>query len=116
LRIQISIYLAVGTAIYTETLFKKSDVKGETFLDQQFWLYLYGSIISLSGHWIRYPDYGISEIAKDLSCKWRCKVTVMNNEPRYNFSPNYGGISSLSHCTDLQFSGRDGNSQALCIQ
>ena len=43
----VSSFNSVGAAVYTESLFKTS---GENFLDQQFWLYLYGMIVAAGVH------------------------------------------------------------------
>ena len=43
----ITSFNSVGAAVYTESLFKTS---GENFLDQQFWLYLYGMIVAAGVH------------------------------------------------------------------
>merc|ERR1712127_323454 len=44
---------SVGAAVYTESLFKTS---GENFLEQQFWLYFYGAMVSSAVHMITVPD------------------------------------------------------------
>jgi len=43
----VSSFNSVGAAVYTESLFKTS---GENFLDQQFWLYLYGMFVAAGVH------------------------------------------------------------------
>jgi len=43
---------SVGAAVYTESLFKTS---GEKFLEQQFWLYLYGTVVASAVHVISAP-------------------------------------------------------------
>ena len=53
-----SCWLTVCAAIYTEYLFKKKDKNDDTFLEQQFWLYLYGMFTSLVLHIINNPAYG----------------------------------------------------------
>jgi len=49
---------SVGVSIYQELLFKNS---GENFLEQQFWLYFYGLIVSSLGHFISVTDTFPSE-------------------------------------------------------
>merc|ERR1711892_942551 len=43
----VSSFNSVGAAVYTESLFKTS---GENFLEQQFWLYLYGICVAAGVH------------------------------------------------------------------
>ena len=43
----VSSFNSVGAAVYTESLFKSS---GENFLEQQFWLYLYGMLVAAAVH------------------------------------------------------------------
>ena len=43
----VSSFNSVGAAVYTESLFKTS---GENFLEQQFWLYLYGMCVAAGVH------------------------------------------------------------------
>jgi len=50
---------SVGAAVYTESLFKNSS---ENFLEQQFWLYLYGSAVSFCVHWLSNPVLSLSSI------------------------------------------------------
>ena len=57
---------SVGAAVYTETLFKSGGVKGESFLDQQFWLYLYGIFVASTVHLISNPHYGINGFITDI--------------------------------------------------
>ncbi|XP_059091463.1 uncharacterized protein LOC131886999 isoform X2 [Tigriopus californicus] len=58
---------SVCAAVYTESLFKSGGgIKGESFLDQQFWLYSYGIIISIVVHIIPNPYYGISQYLRDV--------------------------------------------------
>ena len=43
----LSANISVAASVYTESLFKASD---SSFLEQQFWLYLYGSLVSGGVH------------------------------------------------------------------
>ena len=43
----IAAFNSVCAAVYTESLFKTS---GENFLEQQFWLYLYGALVATAVH------------------------------------------------------------------
>jgi len=56
---------SVGTAVYTEQLFKNSN-KGESFLDQQFWLYSYGAVVTMIVHFVSRPTYTIPVLIQDL--------------------------------------------------
>jgi len=56
---------SVGAAVYTEQLFKSSN-KGESFLDQQFWLYSYGAIIASMVHFISKPSYTPTSLIQDI--------------------------------------------------
>ena len=56
---------SVGAAVYTEQLFK-SGHKGESFLDQQFWLYTYGAIIASIVHFISKPTYSPASLIEDI--------------------------------------------------
>ena len=49
--------------MYTETLFKSGGAKGESFLDQQFWLYLYGACVATVVHVASNPTYGVGSLA-----------------------------------------------------
>lgn len=55
---------SVGAAVYTERLFKK---EGENFLDQQFWLYLYGIVVGCGVHVISNSQSPFSGLTGDLS-------------------------------------------------
>ncbi len=57
----------VGAAVYTESLFKGGAAKGESFLDQQFWLYLYGMVVASFVHLASAPTYGVASLARDLN-------------------------------------------------
>ena len=58
-------YVSVGAAVYTEQLFK-SGSKGETFLDQQFWLYFYGILVASGLHLFNTPGYAAQSLIKDV--------------------------------------------------
>ena len=58
--------ILVGAALYTEHLFKSSNVKGETFLDQQFWLYFYESLVGILLHTITNSSYTVMSLTSDL--------------------------------------------------
>ena len=60
------VLIIVGAALYTEHLFKSSTVIGETFLDQQFWMYLYESAIALLLHTITNPSYLFASLTESL--------------------------------------------------
>ena len=60
------VFITVGAALYTEHLFKSSTVIGETFLDQQFWMYLYESAIALLLHTITNPSYLFPSLTESL--------------------------------------------------
>merc|ERR1712018_290661 len=57
---------SVGAAVYTEQLFKSGSVKNESFLHQQFWLYLYGAIVASMVHMITNPQYTIPLFLQDI--------------------------------------------------
>ena len=58
--------VTVGAALYTESLFKFSNVKGETFLDQQFWMYFYETLMAILLHALTNPSYQFPSLTKDL--------------------------------------------------
>ena len=58
--------ISVGAALYTEHLFKSNTVKNETFLDQQFWMYFYESLVAILLHSITLPTYNIMSLTGDL--------------------------------------------------
>ena len=58
-------YFPVGAAVYTEQLFK-SGSKGESFLDQQFWLYFYGILVASGLHLFNTPGYAAQSLIKDV--------------------------------------------------
>ena len=58
--------ISVGAALYTEHLFKSSNVKGETFLDQQFWMYFYESLVGILLHYITNSSYTVMSLTSDL--------------------------------------------------
>ena len=64
--INIMYQILVGAALYTEHLFKSSNVKGETFLDQQFWMYLYESLVAILLHSITNSSYTVMSLTSDL--------------------------------------------------
>lgn len=55
---------SVGTAVYTETLFKNAK---QDFLEQQFWLYLYGSIVATLVHFVSAANFGLTDLFTELS-------------------------------------------------
>jgi len=57
---------SVGSSVFTEQLFKSSNNKGESFLDQQFWLYAYGAVVASTYHFISRPTYTIPILIQDL--------------------------------------------------
>jgi len=57
---------SVGSSVYTEQLFKNSNNKGESFLDQQFWLYAYGAIVASTVHFVSRPTYTLPILIQDL--------------------------------------------------
>jgi len=59
----------VGAAVYTETLFKGGSNKGENFLHQQFWLYLYGGVVASAVHFISLPFYQLNDLLMDFEGK-----------------------------------------------
>merc|ERR1712012_226293 len=56
---------SVAAAVYTEQLFKNS-TKGESFLDQQFWLYFYGTLVASTVHFLSAPHYTFRSLIKDV--------------------------------------------------
>ena len=62
-------YVSVGAAVYTEQLFK-SGSKGESFLDQQFWLYFYGILVASGLHLMNTPGYAAQSLIKDVQGKY----------------------------------------------
>merc|ERR1712088_518690 len=56
---------SVGSSVYTEQLFKNTN-KGESFLDQQFWLYAYGAMVASTYHFISNPTYTLPILIEDL--------------------------------------------------
>ena len=56
----------MGSSVYTEQLFKNSNNKGESFLDQQFWLYAYGAIVASTVHFVSRPTYTLPILIQDL--------------------------------------------------
>lgn len=58
---------SVGAALYTESLFKSNTVKGETFLDQQFWMYFYETGVAILLHSITNSNYSVVNLFSDLS-------------------------------------------------
>merc|ERR1712122_146275 len=60
----VSSFNSVGVSVYQEQLFKNS---GENFLDQQFWLYLYGMMVASLVHIVSSPDLSPSHVLHTLS-------------------------------------------------
>ena len=69
LKLIVFLFLSVGAALYTESLFKSNTVKGETFLDQQFWMYFYETGMAILLHSITNSNYSIISLISDLSGK-----------------------------------------------
>ena len=65
LKILLLLNFIVGSSVYTEQLFKNTN-KGESFLDQQFWLYAYGAMVASTYHFISNPTYTIPILIEDL--------------------------------------------------
>ena len=74
LKIIAFLFLSVGAALYTESLFKSNTVKGETFLDQQFWMYFYETGMAILLHSITNSNYSIISLISDLSGKYLVHV------------------------------------------
>merc|ERR1712198_693909 len=60
----VSSFNSVGVSVYQETLFKNS---GENFLEQQFWLYLYGMMVASAVHIVSAPVIISSDIISSLT-------------------------------------------------
>ena len=60
---------SVGAAVYTESLFKGGNSSGEKFLDQQFWLYLYGFFVASFVHVVSATNVTLFEAFGNLSSK-----------------------------------------------
>jgi hypothetical protein len=62
--------------VYTEQLFKSGGTKGESFLDQQFWLYLYGAMVASMVHFISKPAYTFALFTEDVLGKkiFLCRI------------------------------------------
>ena len=61
-----NLHFSVGAALYTESLFKSNTVKGETFLDQQFWMYFYETGMAILLHSLTNPSYSVMSLISDL--------------------------------------------------
>ena len=65
--------IAVSAAVYTERLFKSGSVgahedrPADTFLDQQFWLYLYGTVVASAIHLSGDPSYFVGSFISDFT-------------------------------------------------
>jgi len=63
--------ISVSAAVYTERLFKSGGGseggRTDTFLDQQFWLYLYGSLVASIIHISGNPTYFVSSFVRDFA-------------------------------------------------
>ena len=65
--------IAVSAAVYTERLFKSGSVgahedrPADTFLDQQFWLYLYGTAVASAIHLSGDPSYFVGSFISDFT-------------------------------------------------
>ncbi len=79
--------LTVAAAVYTEHLFKTGVLKKECFLEQQFWLYLYGAAVALCVHMISQPNYTLNAIIQDVNCM--CLKTLF-------VASAYGGLLTRS--------------------
>ena len=67
----------VIAATYTESQFKGGALKGETFLEQQFWLYIYSSAIACLVHVMSDTSYGLVKLSIDLQgmeMEWMYKI------------------------------------------
>merc|ERR1712025_639773 len=60
----VSSFNSVGVSIYQEQLFKNS---GENFLEQQFWLYLYGMGVAAMVHVVSAPSLLLDPVMEQLS-------------------------------------------------
>jgi len=65
--------ISVSAAVYTERLFKSGSVgahedrPADTFLDQQFWLYLYGTAVASAIHLSGDPSYFVGSFISDFT-------------------------------------------------
>ena len=71
----------VAGALYTETLFKKGSIRF-SFMEQQFWLYLYSSIVALvihhSIHPYYYLDRAIIDVMLGKCCISECSLLLFS--------------------------------------
>ena len=87
--------LAVSAGIATSWLFQDTNRPGPkfTFLEQQFWMYFYGTLVNLASHCFYDPDHGFWQVAFTLLGKI--------NNPSMQF-PAYSSFSTLTFA-DLKF-------------
>ncbi len=70
--------MIAGAAVYTEQLFKTGGTKNENFLDQQFWLYLYGGFVTLTVHFVTNPAYVLDDFVQDLAVTdWKIRSVII---------------------------------------
>ena len=62
-------------ALYTETLFKKGSIRF-SFMEQQFWLYFYSSIVALVIHHSIHPYYYLDRAIIDVMLGKCCILGV----------------------------------------
>merc|ERR1711936_504026 len=72
----VSSFNSVGAAVYTESLFKTS---GENFLEQQFWLYLYGMVVAMAVHLVSATNLDLPQafsVLADVSTRVQVLLVV----------------------------------------
>ena len=96
-------FFAVSAAVYTEGLFKSSgDGQGgrsDSFLDQQFWLYLYGASVATTIHLSGNSTYFVSAFLTDFAAMspfFKVKSSLFNWPKSILFPPIHGPIFTQS--------------------
>ena len=61
----------VSAGIATEKLFQDKNRSGPkfSFLEQQFWMYFYGTIVNWTTHYLYDSDHGLEKVASTLISK-----------------------------------------------
>ena len=95
--------LPVAASIFTEIQLKgkESSVDETSFLEKQFWLYFYGSVVALAGHLGNDAGYLPHNFIEDIAGK-RIRIWMEDPPPLYCYCCNPGNDESIIRLPECQ--------------
>ena len=96
-------FFPVAASIFTEIQLKgkESSVDETSFLEKQFWLYFYGSLVALAGHLGNDAGYLPHNFIEDIAGK-RIRIWMEDPPPLYCYCCNPGNAESIIRLPECQ--------------